>query len=43
MTGALQDKVTRTGAVISPYFTKRIHELLEELNGVATKNTAGDS
>ena len=29
---ALQDKVTRNGAVLSPYFTKRLRDLLEELN-----------
>lgn len=29
---ALQDKVTRSGAVISPYYTKRLKDLLGELN-----------
>lgn len=29
---ALQDKVTRSGAVISPYYTQRIRQLIGELN-----------
>ena len=40
---SLQDKVTRNGAVLSPYFTQRLKNLLGELNGLAPKNTAGDS
>lgn len=29
---SLADKVTRTGAVISPYYSKRLRDLIGELN-----------
>ena len=32
MEQALTDKVTRAGKVLSPYYSKRIQTLLEELN-----------
>lgn len=37
LTTALPDKVTRNGAVLSPYFTTRLKTLLEELNGQGDK------
>jgi len=43
LSDARVDKVTRNGAVLSPYFTQRLKNLLGELNGLAPKNTAGDS
>ena len=38
--GALPDKVTRTGAVLSPYFTQRLRNLLGELNSAERKEEA---
>ena len=35
---SLTDKVTRTGAVLSPYFTKRLHDLIGELSASSEKN-----
>jgi len=32
LSDAKVDKVTRNGAVLSPYFTKRLHDLITELN-----------
>jgi len=37
LASALTDKVTRNGAVLSPYFTSRLKTLLEELNGQSDK------
>jgi len=35
---SLTDRVTRTGAVISPYYSKRLRELLGELNHAKETN-----
>ena len=39
LASALQDKVTRNGAVLSPYFTKRLHDLIGELSASSEKPT----
>lgn len=35
---ALTDKVTRAGAIISPYYSKRLRDLIGELNASSEKN-----
>ena len=40
LSGALTDKVTRTGVVLSPYFSKRLHDLIGELSASSEKPTS---
>ncbi len=39
LSDARVDKVTRNGAVLSPYFTKRLHDLIGELSASSEKPT----
>jgi len=40
MAGALQDKVTRSGVVLSPYYSKRLRDLIGELNHAKEANSS---
>ena len=39
LAAALTDKVTRNGAVLSPYFTTRLRNLIGEINASSEKPT----
>lgn len=36
---SLPDRVTRTGVVLSPYYSKRLHDLIGELSANSEKPT----